>query len=130
MLFRSNPFFDPDRAAAGYVEWALSRVADENGLVLVLCRDNEPIGLATLADLGTELEIELAGLVSSAQGRGDYGSLLAGCLRTAARSGKGRVVISTQADNVRVQRAWIRAGFKPFAAVETVHLIAAARWGT
>lgn len=117
-----NPLFDPDRAAAGYVEWALSRINDADGHVLVLCRSGEPIGVATMTDLGTELEIELAGLVASAQGRGDYGTLLAGCLRTAVRTGKARVVISTQADNVRVQRAWIKAGFKPFAAVETVHL--------
>lgn len=126
--YAANPLFDATRAAAGYVEWALSRLADDTGHVLVLRRGGEPIGLATLADVGGELEIELAGLVPQAQGRGDYGSLIAGCVHTAALAGRDRVVISTQVDNVRVQRAWIKAGFKPFAAVETVHLIAAERW--
>src|SRR5690606_16625774 len=119
-----NPLFAADRAAAGYIEWALSRIGDDEGHVLVLRSDEKPIGVATLVDLGDVLEIELAGLIASAQGRGAYGVLLEGCVREAAQLGRTRVIISTQVDNVRVQRAWIRAGFKPFAAVETVHLVA------
>ena len=38
------------------------------------------------------------------------------------RRGLPRVIISTQVSNVRVQRAWVRAGMKPFAAVTTLHV--------
>lgn len=119
-----NPFFAPELAEAGYVEWALSRIGDETGHVLVLTDSDEPIGVATLTDLGDEVEIELAGLVARAQGRGAYGALLEACAELAWDLGRSRLVISTQVDNVRVQRAWVRCGFKPFTAVETVHLVA------
>lgn len=118
-----NTLFAADLAEAGYVEWALSRLTDETGHVLVLSESEKPIGVATMSDKGSDLEIELAGLIADAQGRGAYGELLTGCVVLAGNLGKQRVIISTQADNVRVQRAWVRSGFKPFAAVETVHLV-------
>jgi RimJ/RimL family protein N-acetyltransferase len=68
-------------------------------------------------------EILLAGLVPAAQGRRLYGDLLLAVERAAGEAGRERLVISTQVQNVRVQRAWARFGMRPFAAVETVHLV-------
>ena len=68
-----------------------------------------------------EAEILLAGLTSAAQGRGLYPLLLKAVGQQAMARGCPRVTISTQAHNIRVQRAWAKAGFRPFAAITTVH---------
>ena len=123
--YLANPLLDPSAALAGYQDWAVRSLDANPGNVLVLTDRREPIGLATLesgADAG-HLEILLAGLVPAAQGRRLYVSLLDGCERLAAERGARRMVISTQVHNVRVQRAWARHGLRPFAAIETVHLV-------
>ena len=64
-------------------------------------------------------------LVSSrcARGRGHYALLLAEVARLSALRGAARLVISKQAGNVAVQRAWHRAGLTPFATFTTLHAI-------
>lgn len=124
--YAADPLLAPEAAAAGYQEWARSTLRGDPADVLVLRERGEPIGLATLAagaDPRDHLEVLLAGLVRAAQGGGRYGVLLAGAAAAAARRGRARLVISTQAHNVRVQRAWTRSGLEPFAAVETVHVV-------
>lgn len=124
--YAANPLLDPAAALAGYQEWARrSALADpHDALVLVL--DGTVVGLATLVDSRSpdgHLEVLLAGLATAAQGRGRYASLLAAVARAARARGRRSVIISTQSHNVRVQRAWARAGLRPFAAVETVHAV-------
>lgn len=123
--YAANPLLDPALALAGYQEWARRSLSTERNEVAFLLEGNEVVGAATIEVGSEEVEILLAGLVGHAQGRGGYRVLLAWCVERAAAHGASRVVISTQADNVRVQRAWARAGFVPFAAVETVHLVRA-----
>jgi RimJ/RimL family protein N-acetyltransferase len=123
--YLSNPLLDPAAALAGYEDWAVQTLNNHPGNVLVMKDGREPVGLATL-DLSADanhLEILLAGLVPSAQGKGLYGLLLASCESAAAARGARRVVISTQVHNLRVQRAWARRGLRPFGAIETVHLV-------
>lgn len=128
--YTANPLLDRSAAQDGYADWAVRSLSDDPGNVLVMTQGGAPIGLATL-QLGAvepvtgsrHLEILLAGLVPDAQGKRLYGTLLDACLRVANARGARRVVISTQVHNVRVQRAWARHGLRPFAAIETVHLI-------
>lgn len=120
--YTANPALDPELALAGYLEWAVGAFRSDPGNVVILREGEDPIGVATLTQDGNDLEIELAGLTSAAQGRGLYGHLLAAVGQVAVDRGLDRVIISTQVHNVRVQRAWVRAGMKPFAAVTTVHL--------
>ncbi|WP_380167452.1 GNAT family N-acetyltransferase [Jannaschia sp. R86511] len=128
-----DPLMPDDLALAGYVEWAQASVAQGGDDVHLLRHAGRVAGLATTSRgsapstdgrPGEHLEILLAGLVPGSQGQGLYGHLLQGVLDRAVDAGLGRVVISTQAHNTRVQRAWARAGFEPFAAVETVHCVA------
>lgn len=121
--YTANPLLDPTLALAGYQEWARRSLDAPDHEVGFLLYDKDLIGAATVEVAPDHVEILLAGLVSSAQGRGAYRALLAWCVASAKHRGASRVIISTQADNVRVQRAWARAGFVPFAAVETVHLV-------
>lgn len=126
--YAANPCLDDGLALQGYVEWA-QRAFDESPENVMLMHDgDQPIGIATLSRDGDDLEIELAGLVAQHQGKGLYGALLAAIRGHAMNSGCSRVIISTQAHNVRVQRAWVRAGFKPFATVATVHAMTREFW--
>ncbi|GAB3594557.1 hypothetical protein GCM10027446_18640 [Angustibacter peucedani] len=123
--YTSDPLLDDDLALAGYQEWARRSVTAHPDDVLLLLHDGEPVGVATCdeqPELG-DLEVLLAGLVPDAQGQGWYGTLLAACARHAAERGLARTTISTQVHNVRVQRAWAKAGLRPFAAVETLHCV-------
>lgn len=121
--YTANPDLAPELALAGYLEWAERAYATDPRNVVLLRHGAEVIGAATLSQDGDDLEIELAGLTPAAQGHGWYGALLTAVRAEAVHRGLGRVIISTQAANVRVQRAWARAGFKPFGAVNTCHLI-------
>lgn len=122
-----NPLLDPDAALAGYLEWARGSLRAGDGAVVVLhpaAAGEAPVGLATLAVAADHVEVLLAGMARHAQGRGWYSMLMHHVARAAEERGVGEVVISTQVHNVRVQRAWVRAGLRPFAAVETAHALA------
>lgn len=126
--YAANPCLDDGLALQGYIEWA-QRVFAESPENVILMHDGEqPIGIATMSRDGDDLEIELAGLVAKYQGQGLYGALLAAIRGHAMNSGCSRVIISTQTHNVRVQRAWVKAGFKPFATVATVHAMTPEFW--
>lgn len=123
--YSANPAFDPDLALAGYVEWATVTFERNPDNACFLIDGTTPIGVATLSEDRErgDLEVELAGLVPGSQGRGLYRHLLRAIGDEALRRGLTRVIISTQAHNVRVQRAWAGMGLRPFAAVTTAHAV-------
>lgn len=124
--YTANPLLDSSAALAGYEDWAVRCLTQDARNVLVITDRAVPVGVATLepsAD-GRHFEILLAGLIPAAQGRGTYGTLMRACENLAINRGAERLIISTQVHNVRVQRAWARQGLRPFAAIETVHLVA------
>ncbi|MFF1528386.1 GNAT family N-acetyltransferase [Cellulomonas sp. NPDC058312] len=121
--YTADPLLDAAAALAGYEEWATQSLRQDPDDVLVQLLEGVPVGVATVEHADDHVEVLLAGLVPVAQGRGLYGDLLAAVEARAAARGLGRLVISTQVQNVRVQRAWARQGLRPFAAVETVHLV-------
>jgi RimJ/RimL family protein N-acetyltransferase len=122
--YAADPLFGRDLALAGYVEWAESSLTDARTDVLLLTRDGAPVGLATLESSSEgDLEVLLCGLSKAAQGQGLYQRLLHGVARFAHLRGHRRLIISTQAQNIRAQRVWARAGFRPFAALTTVHAL-------
>lgn len=124
--YAADPLLDARAALEGYQEWARSSAERSPDDVLVLLLAGLPVGMATLVDSqapGEHVEVLLAGLRTSAQGRGLYGTLLATVAHAGQERGARRLVISTQTHNVRVQRAWVRAGLRPVAAVETLHAV-------
>jgi GNAT superfamily N-acetyltransferase len=115
---------------AGYRQWAelTIRSGEDNGFVLE--QDGDTIGIATVSyfhNYPDVCEVELAGLIAARQGGGRYRHLLAAVVAGARRRGCGTVVISTQSHNIRVQRAWASAGFKPFASLDTYHAVRTGR---
>ena len=122
--YAANPLLDPELALEGYVDWVRRTVEKSPGSAAVLLFDQEVVGMATWDEQpDSVLEILLAGLVPEAQGRRWYGFMLAEIGRTAVERDLRRVIISTQASTIAVQRAWARAGFVPMAAVTTVHAV-------
>lgn len=117
------PGVDPDLIAAGYAEWA-GQHASGPGSVLLLSTPTAH-GFAAVApsrgDADT-LVIDLAGLVPAARGRGEHSSLRDGVEAHALRSGRTRISISTQADDLAAQRTWVRRGWLPERADWMVHL--------
>lgn len=123
--YAANPLLDSSAALAGYEEWAVRCLTEDPRNVLVMADREEPIGVATLEPAvdGRHFEVLLAGLTPAAQGQGFYGTLMRACENLAFTRGAERLLISTQVHNVRVQRAWARQGLRPFAAIETLHLV-------
>ncbi|WP_406313524.1 GNAT family N-acetyltransferase [Streptosporangium sp. NBC_01639] len=125
--YMANPLFDVGGALAGYREWALRSAAEGRCLALRGALRgagvDDVLGLATLEEGDSRTEILLAGIVSGAQGRGLYAHLLKAVEERTLARGATEIVISTQAHNTRVQRAWARYRFEPVQAVLTVHLM-------
>ncbi|MEO5743824.1 MAG: GNAT family N-acetyltransferase [Terracoccus sp.] len=121
--YTANPRLDRELALAGYLDWATRSLSEDPQDVVLLLHRDEPVGVATLTvgGGGDDLEVLLAGLTGATQGQGWYQYLLAGVGESARARGCSRVIISTQAHNLRVQRAWSRAAFRPFGALTTVH---------
>lgn len=125
--YSANPLLSAPAAAAGYREWAMATPLRD---VLVLLANGSPAGVATTNTSSEHIEILLAGLTREQRGRGLYPHLLGAVESRAAEGGLAKVVISTQAHNAVVQRAWARYGFLPLAAFTTLHVVRATTWGT
>ena len=120
--YLADPLLDARAALAGYVEWAQLSAAQVPPVVLE-ATDAGVVGLATLAHSAGTTEILLAGIIREARSRGRYPHLLAAAEQAARDRGAERLVISTQAHNAGVQRAWGRYGFEPVGSLHTVHAI-------
>ncbi|WP_166879356.1 GNAT family N-acetyltransferase [Salinibacterium sp. ZJ450] len=124
--YSANPRLDPGVVAQGYLQWAESTLTGQSSRGFLISDPSGVVGCATVVsvDAGeTAWEIELAGMSTQRQGKGLYRYLLEAVRSAALRDGIDKILISTQSHNIRVQRAWARAGFVPVAAVDTLHLM-------
>jgi GNAT superfamily N-acetyltransferase len=119
--YAANPLLDRASALDGYREWAM--VSSLGGNSLTIAQNGTAIAVATFEESDGCMEILLAGVDPAWQGRGVYSNLLWAVERRSLELGVHTLVISTQAHNVRVQRSWVRHGFTPMAAFNTVHVI-------
>ena len=122
--YRANDSLSSDAIRDGYGEWAQVGLLDQKKLTVVVeDRSAKKVGFALVAFDGDVAEIELNGIHPDAQGRGAYGSLLSWLSTHLATRGVKKLCISTQIQNERVIRAWIRAGFNLEFSLNTVHLM-------
>lgn len=119
--YSSNPGLDSNLVAAGYAEWAVTSLARPSNKLFVLRDRGVSTGAAVVVVTGDMWEIELAGIATTAQGKGRYPILL-GAVVDASRRIQSRLVISTQAHNTRAQKIWAELGFVPINSFDTVHL--------
>jgi len=121
--YSANPLLAHVPVARGYCDWVRRRSEDAPDDALVLMAECGSIGFALVnggIDRGN-LEVELAGVTAAYQGKHAYESMLVGLGTVAAARDLPRLVISTQAQNIRAQRAWSKAGLRPLAAIATAH---------
>ena len=122
--YRANDSLSSDAIRDGFAQWAQVGLEDLKKLtVFVENVDAKVIGFALISFDGDKAEIELNGIHPQAQGRGAYGSLLSWLSTHLATRGVKKLCISTQIQNERVIRAWIRAGFNLEFSLNTVHLM-------
>lgn len=125
--YSANPLLSAQAASDGYTQWAMTTHLQD---AILLLEAATPVGLATFELTPEYLEILLAGVVPSVQGRGLYAHLLKGLESRARDAGLSRVVISTQVHNAKVQRAWARYGLEPLTSFNTIHAIRADVWAS
>ena len=121
--YRANELLSSDAIRDGYAQWAQVGLQDSKKLtVLVESPGAKVVGFALISVDGDTAEIELNGIHPDAQGRGAYGSLLSWLSNHLATRGVKKLYISTQIQNERVIRAWIRSGFNLEFSLNTFHL--------
>jgi GNAT superfamily N-acetyltransferase len=77
--------------------------------------------IAGSSRVGGGSEIILNGVHREAEGKGYYSALLSAYLEQAARRGDKHVIVSTQLQNIRVQRVWSRHGLELDQSYYTFH---------
>ncbi len=121
--YRANELLSSVAIRDGYAQWAQVGLQDSKKLtVLVENPEAKVVGFALISFDRDIAEIELNGIHPVAQGRGAYGSLLSWLSNNLAARGVKKLYISTQIQNERVIRAWIRAGFNLEFSLNTFHL--------
>lgn len=121
--YAANPKLHLNFATSSYRNWADRILQNNPESVLVGLVDGEIAGIVFTehSDAGP-LEVLLAGVDSDFQRRGVYTALLQGVAETARAAGIANSVISTQSENISVQRAWAKAGFLPKYSLDTFHI--------
>lgn len=115
--YSSNPKLQGIKPVEAYVDWALSKLNQE-GSTFLLRENAKNIGYALVETQLNSTNVLLAGVVPQVEGTGAYREFL----RLLTEQTHLDTYISTQTDNIRVQRSWVAAGFKPSRALSTVHL--------
>ena len=124
----ANPLLARASIAEGYAEWAASFVegavdGHRRGAFLARLRGtSEVVGLAALS-YQPEPEFVLVAVAPSYGGRRLYGAILRAMEPRLAQLGAGQCYISTQVHNTPVLRTVTAEGFRPFLALQTVHLV-------
>jgi GNAT superfamily N-acetyltransferase len=122
--YHADSRLDNSKCDEVYTSWAYSSVvsrdvADE---VLIAVIEEEIVGFATLKfNSPDEGEGVLFGVAPKAQGKGIYGSFIISALDWFHSRGAKQVVVSTQVNNIAVQKVWTRVGFEPCYSHYTFH---------
>jgi ribosomal protein S18 acetylase RimI-like enzyme len=107
-----------------YTDWAFRSCVErkETTEVLAAIDAKSIVGFATMRlNTAEEGEGVLFGVDPAAQGRGVYRSFIIAGLNWCKQKGCSSMVVSTQINNIAVQKVWVRAGFEPLHAYYTFH---------
>ncbi len=115
--YMSNPLLHPDDVLAGYLEWGMSFT-----MGWVVYDQARPVAFANCSVKKGVFDGTLFGVVEEYSGRGIYGDLVSFTQTKAVELGHQMMTISTQAQNLAVQKAWVRRGFSIARSVNTFHV--------
>jgi hypothetical protein len=122
--YSANPLLPRAGMLAGYGEWALSHMGASDRTCWVACVDGRVAGLACSAFDATTGVCQgvLHGVSPDFARNRIYTDLIRYTQRYFRDRGLGKLEISTQVGNLRVQRVWVREGFTFESAVDTFHV--------
>lgn len=123
--YSSNPVLRKIDVARAYQDWTRTALGRTGSAVFkALDAKGTPTGIC-VTDLDDEsyAEILLAGIVPEKRGQGAYPKMIRMVAASAQAANKDSVVISTQASNLGVVRAWCRLGFLPTITLNTFHVV-------
>lgn len=120
----SNPFINKKKILEGYIEWAKSYSNNEKGISWLVYYENEVAGFATCSLNEQEKKCEgiLLGVMPNFSGRGIYTDIIRFTQKFFKEKGYTKMLISTQLQNITVQKVWIREGFIIDYSYETYHI--------
>jgi ribosomal protein S18 acetylase RimI-like enzyme len=122
--YQSNHALEAKLILEGYIEWALNGLNDPEKLTVIIEDQNSNTIAFALVAFGEEgAEIELNGVHPDFQNQGVYSALLELLIAQLAKQKVEKLSISTQIQNMRVIRAWIRAGFNFDFSLNTFHVM-------
>lgn len=123
--YHSDDKLSPEAADETYASWAYRSceglpVAD----AVIGIEDDASVlaGFITLKRSGELASIELNAVSPDYQRRGIYAALVRLAMNWAAKQGCRKISVSTQLNNVSVQKVWCRLGYEPTRSYYTLHL--------
>ena len=122
--YRADNRLDRVKVAEAYIDWAQRSCTDPEvaSCVYVPIVDGTIAGFITLRQNSpTEGEGVLNAVHPGFAGAGIYGQLVTRSKQWCRDNGMKRMVISTQIDNIKVQRAWSNRGFHLYKSYYTLH---------
>lgn len=121
--YSSNPLFNVKDIIEGYKEWANSFLLDENKDVFLFTKGKLATAFATCSlDQNNESEGVLYGVHPDFSGNGLYTDLIRYTMNYYKQLGVSQMNVSTQLQNIAVQKVWMREGFVIDKAYITVHI--------
>ena len=130
--YHADPRLDNKDADQVYVDWAEKSIrnSDAHTPATVMVLNGKIVSFLTMRikekakekTLGKALgELLLVGVAPDAQGQGVYGRVIDHGLATLKDMGCSEVITSTQVNNIAVQRAWGKRGFRMLQSFYTLH---------
>ncbi len=120
--YLANRFLVEKYNNEGYSEWALSFLKDINKDVFIVSIQSIDVAFATVNPGPETVNIALNGVLPEYSGRGVYTYLLRFILDYYKRENKVSLDISTQIENLAVQRVWNTVGLKEEGIFNTYHI--------
>lgn len=122
--YHADAHLDRVKVSEGYIEWAERSCTDQAvaSCVFLAIMDGTIAGFITLRrNSSTEGEGVLNAVHPNFAGAGIYGQLITRAKHWCRDNGMKRMVISTQIDNLKVQRSWSNRGFHLYKSYYTLH---------
>lgn len=121
--YTANPRFGSEDVIAGYVEWAINELHNQDLFLVYLGDEGSVIGFVSVSFELDVATIQLNAVDPDFQRRGVYTSLLKAVLQKAVERGCISVHVATPSTNLRAVRVWSELGFRFRCLYHTVHLM-------
>ncbi len=122
--YHADDRLDRAKADEAYISWAVRSCASREvaDAVYVADWDGRVVGFATLRLKGQdEAQALLAGILPEAEGRDIYRSLMIARMAYCLEQSVDRITVSTQVNNIAVQKACAQLGFTMLESLYTFH---------